>query len=283
MLIKPTQEEGETYIDFAYILSQDPSRSGYPTYTDGIKTKADFTEACRRGLTRDNRRVLLYLENGIVSGWIQFFFEEDSRYLQTDIFNISGSIPVALQEFSLYCEENFPGYTLYLGFPGENTSAVRCLEDEGWMCLERSWNDVLSFENYQLKEEKGDIVKVTRENFVDFRCLHQPVEGDMYWNCSRLLDCLDEWAIWMYYDRGKPEAAVYFRDEEILCEIFGVDFAGNSYDEEIFCRLVRKALNECFLQGKKYMVFFNDEETQRSALRLGFNCVGEYVLYVKKG
>lgn len=190
---------------------------------------------------------------------------------------------MALQEFSLYCEENFPGYTLYLGFPGENTSAVRCLEDEEWMCLERSWNDVLSFENYQLKEEKGDIVKVTRENFVDFRCLHQPVEGDMYWNCSGLLDCLDEWAIWMYYDRGKPEAAVCFRDEEILCEIFGVDFAGNSYDEAIFCRLVSKALNECFLQGKKYMVFFNDEETQRGALRLGFNCVGEYVLYVKKG
>ena len=44
MLIKPTREEGETYIDFAYELALDPSRSGYPTYADGIKTKEDFAE-----------------------------------------------------------------------------------------------------------------------------------------------------------------------------------------------------------------------------------------------
>ena len=70
MLIKPTREEGESYIDFAYELALDPSRSGYPTYADGIKTKEDFADTCISGLTREDRQVLLYLEDGAVSGWI---------------------------------------------------------------------------------------------------------------------------------------------------------------------------------------------------------------------
>lgn len=283
MLIRPTKEEAEEYIGFAYELALDPARSGYPTYTDGIKSKDDFIDLCRRGLTRDDRRVLLYLEDGIVSGWIQFFYEEESHYLQTDVFNISGSIPHAMSEFSAYCEENFPGYARYLAFPGENTSAICFLTDAGWKCLERSYNDVLFFKKYRTQPENNRIIKVDRENFADFRHLHQPIEGEMYWNCDRLLASLDTWEIWIYYDKGEPQAAVYYTDEESLCEIFGVDFAGNIYDEDVFCQIVSRALNECKRRGKKYMVFFNDEETQHGALRLGFTCVGEYVLFVKRG
>lgn len=282
MLRKPTAEEAEPYIDFAYELALDPTRSGYPTYTDGIKTKDDFVEVCRRGLTKDNREILLYLEDGVVSGWIGFFYEEENLYLQTNIFNISGDIHCALEEFIEYCATNFPGYDLYLGFPGNNKAAINCLDQIGWLREERSYNDVLFVDRYEIQPELPNIVRVTKDNFDDFRKLHTQIEGEMYWNSDRLYAAIDQWDIWMYYDEGKPMAAIYYTDAKVLVEIFGLDFDNNRYDENIFCGLLAKALNECKRQGKRYVVFFNDDESQPGALRLGFHCVGEYVLYTKK-
>lgn len=42
MLRLCTEQEYRKYIDFAYELAVDPSRSGYPSYSDGIKTKEMF-------------------------------------------------------------------------------------------------------------------------------------------------------------------------------------------------------------------------------------------------
>lgn len=282
MLIKPTAEEAEKYIDFAYELALDTTRSGYPTYADGIKTKADFAEACRWGLTKEGRQVLLYLEESVVSGWIQFFFETEDPYLQTTVFNISGNTAKALEEFVSYCGEHFPGYKVYLGFPSENKAAVDYLASQNWSCEERSFNDVLFFDDYELREESCDVAKIDRENFSDFRMLHQSVEGDMYWNSDRLLEALDSWTIWLLYEENQPAAAIYYRDAEILMEIFGVDFREGIYREDVFRTLVTKALNECKHSGKKSMVFFNDGESQQAVLDLGFRCVGEYVLFVKQ-
>lgn len=282
MLIKPTAEEAEAYIDFAYELALDPTRSGYPTYTDGIKNKEDFSYVCHNGLTQEGRQVLLYVEDGAVAGWIQFFFEIEDPYLQTNIFNIAGNTSKALNEFIVYCGEHFPGYKVYLGFPGDNKAAVNYLTSQNWSCEERSFNDVLFFNDYALLPESGDVVKIDRENYSHFRMLHQNVEGDMYWNSDRLLEDLDNWMIWLLYEEKKPAAAIYCRDAKILMEIFGVDFHVGIYREDAFRVLVAKALNECKRSGKKSMVFFNDAESQQAALELGFHCVGEYVLFAKQ-
>lgn len=282
MLMKPTAEEAEKYIDFAYELALDPTRSGYPTYTDGIKTKEDFVEVCRRRLTRRDRQVLLYLEEGVVSGWIQYVFLEEEAYLQTEIFNIAGNIAQALSEFTDYCEENYHGYTLYLGFPAENRSAVSFLAGSGWKCIERNYNDVLFFDRYEVQPESAEIVRVTRDNFCEFRKLHEPIEGEMYWNSDRLYEDLDNWGIYLYRRDGAPIGAIYCTDEKILMEIFGVDFAQDRFDESVFRQLLIKVLNDCKKSGKKYMVFFNDEQSQKTVLDIGFTCVGEYVLHIKQ-
>ena len=280
MLIKPTIKEAEQYIDFAYKLALDPARSGYPTYTDGIKPKDDFIDTCRRGLTRADRQVLLYLEEGIVSGWILFLFEDG--YLETNMFNIAGSIPQALAEFTEYCAENFAGCKLCMGFPGDNKDAIGYLSQNGWSCEERSYNNVLFFEEYELRPEAADLVKVTRENYSDFRKIHERVQGDMYWNADRLYDAMDEWDIYLYCEDQEPSAAIYCRDCEILMEIYGVDFEDGHYHREVFRELVTKALNDCKRHGKKNMGFFGDYENQTDILDIGFHCVGEYVLFVKK-
>lgn len=37
-----TEQDFNTYFDFVYELALDQSKSGYPTYSDGIKTKEMF-------------------------------------------------------------------------------------------------------------------------------------------------------------------------------------------------------------------------------------------------
>ena len=40
MLIRAAMEDVERYGEMAYALALDPGRSSYPTYGDGVKTKA---------------------------------------------------------------------------------------------------------------------------------------------------------------------------------------------------------------------------------------------------
>ena len=276
MLIKPTLAEAEKYIDFAYELALNPSRSGYPTYTDGIKPKEDFVDTCYHGLSRTDREVLLYLEEGKVSGWIQFLVEDG--YLEANIFNIAGSIPQALAEFTEYCKTNYSGCKLCMGFPGENRDAIEYLSKNSWSCEEQAYNNVLFFDDYELRQESTDVVKVSQENYSDFRRIHERVQGDMYWNADRLYEAMDEWDIYTYRDN----AAIYCRDCEILMEIYGVDFVDGRYHKDAFFALVTKVLNECKQNGKKNMGFFGDSENQSDILEIGFHCVGNYVLFVKK-
>lgn len=282
MLIKPTAEEAEHYIDFAYELALEPARSGYPTYADGIKTKEDFTEACRYAFSRNDREVLLFLEHGVVSGWIQFILEKEDAYLETNIFNISGSISTALKEFIEYCDSNFPDYSICMGFPGDNKDAIEYLSRNGWCCEERSYNDVLYFDDYELRPESPNTRRISRDNYSDFRLLHEPIEGDMYWNTNRLCDDLDNWGIFVHYEEKIPSAAIYYRDSEILMHIYGLDYRDNVYQASVFHTLMTKALNECKREGKKWMVFFGEQQDQQEALALGYRCVGEYVLYTRR-
>lgn len=282
MLTEPTREEVQKYLDFAYSLALDPTRSGYPTYCDGIKTRADFEESVWKRFYGDNRKILLFEIGGRVEGLITFTFLPEDHYLQTDIFSIASRTEQALAEFEAYCKSNYSGYELFLGFPTDNTAAVNDLAANGWTCIEHSYNDVYHMKDYRLLEESGEVMPVTRDNFEDFRCLHQPIEGDMYWNSERLFQALDQWDIWLSYQNETPAAAIYYRDEDILTEIFGVDFVGNRFEERAFRLLMIKALNDCKQKGCQHMVFFNDEESQQAALDCGFACVGEYVCYYKK-
>lgn len=281
MLRKPTIEEADQYVDFAYALALDPTRSGYPTYTDGIKTKEDFVDQCRYPFICDDREVLLYLENGVVAGWIQFLYEREDCYLETGVFNIAGDIPDALKEFIEFCTANFPGYRVCMGFPGENRAAIDYLTQIGWPCEEQSFNNILFFENFELLPEAANVVKVTRENYSDFRKLHEPIEGSMYWNSDRLYGALDKWDIYLYFENGEPTAAIYNRDAEILMHIYGVDYKNNVYQPTAFRTLMTKVLNECKRKGKKYMVFFGEQQDQQEALNLGYTCIGEYVMFAK--
>lgn len=274
MLHQASEKEIQQNLSFVYSLALDQSCSGYPVYTDGLKTREDFVQSVWRSFQDKNSEVLLYEVEGRVEGWIQFFFLPEDRYLQTDGFFIARHTRAALAEFLDYAGTRFSGYELYLGFPGSNTEAVSFLRERGWACVEDLCHDVLFFDRYPLAREPGDVVPVTRENFPAFRQIH---DDSIYWNSDRLYKRLDDWRIYLYNRDGSPAGALFLTGGEI----FGLDYREGNFDREAYDALMTRALNDCKRQGMEHIVCFHEPESQSAALEMGFSCVGEYLLFVK--
>ncbi|MBD5499803.1 MAG: hypothetical protein HDR10_01165 [Lachnospiraceae bacterium] len=277
MLTRLKESDFEKYAEFAYSLALDLTSSGYPTYADGIKTKKEFIDRSRIAFARENEEILLYERDGQVRGWIHYYYLPAERYLDTCSFCISEGMGEAISEFVTFAREHFPGSELYMGFPKENTEAVAALEIGGYPCIEESYNNVMFLAKYEPVPDCPDIVPITRENYEPFGKLHSR-HMDMYWNSERLLEDIDNWTIYLYWRDGVAAGAIYFTGDSTLSEIFGIDFSGD-YDAEVYRVLVTKALNEAKRNDVRYMVFFNEDEEQADALKLGFHCVSKYVCY----
>jgi hypothetical protein len=72
-------------------------------------------------------------------------------------------------------------------------------------------------------------------------------------------------------------------DDKTVDEIFGIDFLSENYDSEVFKSLLTSVLNYEKNRGVEYMIFFNDEETQKDTCECGFKCIDEYVCLKNKG
>ena len=172
MLKKLQEQDFDRYVDFAYELALDLTRSGYPTYADGIKTKDDFVTRAREAFSTGNEEILLFEHNGATAGWIHYFYLPEDHYLDTCAFCIASGMKEALTEFIAFAREHFSGSELYLGFPRENAEAVAVLESGGFDCIEESYNDAIEFEDYVLQPEDEGILPITRENYTLFSALH---------------------------------------------------------------------------------------------------------------
>ena len=191
------ETEFDRYIGFAYELALDPARSGYPTYCDGMKIKKDFIDRARKSLERPGEDVLLFIEDGEAEGVIAFEHQEGERYLHAHAFNIRRDTSTALAEFVDYCRERWPGFLLDLGFPAENVEAIGWLDGQGIPCNERSWNFLLNLDGYEPLPAPDRVKRITAENFEEFAAVHRQIQGDMFWNCERVRNTLDDWAIFV--------------------------------------------------------------------------------------
>ena len=282
MLNKLMECDFDKHIEFAWELAQDQTKSGYPTYTDGIKTKQDFIAREKETFLKANEEILLFEQDGQVEGWIHYCALPQDNYLDLCVCNIRRGTRTALEEFLAYAKENFPGYELYLGFPKCNAEAISLLRERGFDCIDESFHDVLFLDTYKLLPEIPEIIPVTKENFASFRTLHDQIKEPMYWNSDRLLKSLDTWKIYLYEKNDSAAGAIYYMDENVMLEIFGVDFPDGVYNQETFRALLTKALNEGKRTGAKYFCFFTDHDSHPISLELGFRPVGQYVCYWKK-
>jgi len=282
MLRKCTRDEFESGIDLAYGLALDPTRSGYPTYCDMIKTKEMFTARSLEAFESETEEMLLFEYGGKAAGFIHLFFIPEDKYISTVCFNIESGTEQALAEFIAYVGERFAGYELLLGFPAENRRAADYLAANGFACIERACNNTAFPQSIAHLSEPSGIITVGRGNFGLFSELHARYESDMYWTSERISAALDDWVILACAENGIPCGAVYYmKPDDGRYEIFGVDIASGACDTALTEKLLNAALFDAKRRGAGSMTFFCDEQTEKSALASGFAHVGDYVCYRK--
>lgn len=279
MLRPCSKQEFFAHIDFAYGLASDLKSSGYPTYCDGIKTKAMFVERSLEAFERETEDILLFKHEGEVRGLIHYYLLPEERYLSTAAFCVGTATEQALSEFLSFAGERFPGFDLYLGFPAENVSAVTFLAEHGFECIESACNNTAFLDECHA-EPSGAIIRIGRENYGLFRALHAQVEDDMYWNSERMLGTLDRWVILAKEEGGALSGAVYYTEVgDGWFEIFGVDTKCGAYDHGLFTELLSAAEADAKRRNGRVMTFFCDDDTEPAAQECGFVCVGNYRCY----
>lgn len=281
MLRKLNEAEYRQYLDFAYELALDLSRSCYPTYADGLKTREDFDKVAARAFTRNNYEILLYEKDGLTLGLIEYYVLPEDKYIQPNIFCIKEGTGKAVGQFIKYLHERWPGYTLYFGISETNLEAAEALQAHGFQPDEVSLVGLLRFEDYVPLPETQPLVRVTRDNFDSFARLHAQLDGQMYWDNAHLLDALDDWHIYYVQKDCAAYAAIYFRYVEDSMEIFGVDFAGGCFDADALRALLVRALNQSKDDGMADLTFFHDPESHPVVESVGIRTFDRYVLYEK--
>lgn len=282
MLIEATLQDIEKYLNFSYNLSQDLTTSGFPTYLDGIKTKNDFYKSAYSSFSKSNSKILLFINNDEVLGWIDYYWIEQDHYLGFNVFNIQNNQQEAIEEFIEFSKSRYPNYTIYFGFPSGNKLSIEYLKSIDSEKIDENYVYTLNFEKYSPLKYDGDIVQVNNENWNDFRRLHDKID-DIYWNSDRLKNALttnsnNQWNIFLYYEKNILKGCIYFVYTPILMEVFGIDYK-DDFDETAMKNLLIKCLNESKSDNQKYTTFFVEEKERKVVESIGFNFIAKYELY----
>lgn len=282
MLRSLSKNEYKSYLDWAYSLALDMTRSGYPTYADGLKTKSEFEEAAARVFEREHEEILLFEIGGKALGWLHYFALPEDKYLDTRAFCTESQTEQAMDELLAYLAPKYPGFTMHFGFPTQNTRAINHLIELGWPLEEESLVGVMKFEEYTPKPETAEPVAITAENFERFAAIHAQWDGQMYWDNAHLREELDRWHLYVYQRDGRDIACNYFVCVDGMLEIFGTDYAGGHFDKAAFRALLLRALNQGKAQGMESFYYFYNSEEAPTVKELGIRSLGKYVMYSKR-
>lgn len=277
MLRIPTANEFEEYSERAYVLALDPSRSSFPSYADGIKTKEDFLAIAKRGFESENEEIYIFEHGGEMRGWIHFYVLTEDKYIGIEAFETDGFEKEQFAEFVALLKEKYSGYEVNAGFPSQNERAVSAAIENGFEIIEESAVNILFFSDYEPQSESGRVEPLTKNNLAVFAKLHDKVE--MYWNTKRLTEAYfggDKWRIYLTEKDGKA-AAIYFVYAENIAEIFGLDFS-DGFDGTAAEELLTAALNEAKknVSAKAMYWFTEDERETELAKRFGAEKFTDY-------
>lgn len=277
MLRIPTANEFEEYSERAYALALDPSRSSFPSYADGIKTKEDFLAIAKRGFESENEEIYIFEHGGEMRGWIHFYVLTEDKYIGIEAFETDGFEKEQFAEFAALLKEKYAGYEVTAGFPSQNERAVSAAIENGFEIIEESAVNILFFSDYEPQSESGRVEPLTKNNLAVFAKLHDKVE--MYWNTKRLTEAYfdgDKWRIYLTEKNGKA-AAIYFVFAGNIAEIFGLDFS-DGFDGTAAEELLTAALNEAKknVSAKAMYWFTEDERETELAKRFGAEKFTDY-------
>lgn len=274
-MLRPLMEsEFEAAAEQAYTLSLDLSKTSYPIYTDGLKTKEDFLTRSRKGLMRDTEEILVYEKDGIAQGWIHYEVLPEDHYLGLCNMTMGKGYAEAFAELLAYWKSRYPGYTWGKYFPEENREIRDFLAANGYGFGERQSMYLLWFRDYTCKKDPLQVVRIDKENFSIFREIHRAYENNMYWTSDCIEPVLDDWAIFAYLEGDTCLGTVYYNG--VTCqdkdfEIFGIDLLDGKQPPEVTHALLTAALNDAKRAGANSMYFSADDvEGEQLAAEVGF-------------
>ncbi|MBQ2952526.1 MAG: hypothetical protein IJE07_03125 [Clostridia bacterium] len=268
-------EHPDAHIAAFWPVALDLTHSAYPTYTDGIKTRADFAEAVHRAHRADWGEVLVHLHEGEVNGLLVIDVADD-EFVSLHVCLTHAHQPECLAEALDYIAGKHPGKTLWLGFAPENAEMLTFAEKSGFTLLDDTVNWNIALADWQPLELEMPVQPVSRENYAAFRALW--TDASMYWNAERIEAALDRWMLFVTADgRG----AVACLDEGVMLEIFGFQYR-DGYDEAVHRALMTACLNASKAKGAQYLTYFSDRCEAAVMQSLGFRRVSDYRCYEKK-
>ena len=282
MLRKINENEFEKYIDFAYDLALDLSKSAFPIYTDGVKDKTYFYEVAKRGIERVHHEILLFEKDGVVEGWIHYYYLDEDKYIGVNTILVRNGYVDALEELFAYWKNRFTGYSWNMYLPDENQEALFFMRERGYADQGQEYVNVLLFDNYIVQQDSKKVISVGKDNFELFCSVHSQFETDMYWTSERIEKHMEDWEIFAYVKDEKCLGAVYYNGKgEKDLEIFGIDVIDSCEKNAVIEKLLISCLNHAKRNGAKSMYFFNEDAfTQELVVKVGFDCktVAHYFL-----
>lgn len=275
-MLRPVRmEELDALIDAFWPVALDLTRSTYPTYTDGIKTRADFAEAIRRSHQADWGEVLVHTHDGADNGLIVIDVA-DEEFVSLYVCLTHAHQPECLAEVLAHLHGKHPGKTLWLGFAPDNADMLAFAEANGFALLDDSVNWNIALPDWQPAQQDVPVLAVTRGNYAAFRTLW--TDERMYWNADRIEAALDRWMLFVTADgRG----AVACMDEGAMLEIFGFQYR-DGYDEAVHRALLAACMNTAKAKDAQYLTYFSDRSEAAVMQQLGFRRVSDYRCYEKK-
>lgn len=275
MLITPHAHELDALIAEFWPVALDLTHSAYPTYTDGIKTQADFAKAVHRAASEDWGEVLVHLWDGEVNGLLVADVADDA-YVSLHTCLTHAHQTECLGEALAYLREKHAGKTLWLGFALENTEMLAFAEANGFALLDDTINWNISLAAWQPAAEERPVQRVDGDHYEAFRALW--TDESMYWNADRIRAAMERWMLFVTEDGC---GAVACLDEGVMLEIFGFQYR-DGYDEATHRALMTVCLNTARQQGSKYLTYFADREETAVMQSLGFRRVSGYRCYEMK-
>lgn len=275
MLITPHAHELDALIAEFWPVALDLTHSTYPTYTDGIKTQADFAKTVHCAASENWGEVLVHLRNGEVNGLLVADVTDD-MYVSLHVCLTHAHQTECLGETLAYLRQKHAGKTLWLGFALENTEMLAFAEENGFALLDDTVNWNINLEAWQPAATERPVQRVKEDHYEVFRNLW--TDESMYWNADRIRAAMERWMLFVAEDgRG----AVACLDEGEMLEIFGFQYR-DGYDEATHGALMTACLNTARQQGNKYLTYFADREEMAVMQSLGFRRVSGYRCYEMK-
>lgn len=275
MLTTPHAHALDALIAEFWPVALDLTHSTYPTYTDGIKTQADFAKAVHRAASEDWGEVLVHLWDDKMNGLLVVDVTDDA-YVSLHVCLTHGHQAECLDEVLAYLRQKHAGKTLWLGFARENAEMLAFAEGRGFALLDDTVNWNISLDDWQPAATERPVQRVDGDYYDAFRALW--TDESMYWNAARIRAAMERWMLFVTVDgRG----AVACLDEGVMLEIFGFQYR-DGYDEATHRTLLTACLNAAHQQGSKYLTYFADREETAVMQSLGFCRVSDYVCYETK-